>query len=231
MTAYIPAPDGSPADAPRVFVALADVMRDVVPVGKDQVNTSQRYKFRGIDDLMSAVAGPLRAHGVFILPEVVEKTAERHGEKMTTVRITMRFRIYGPAGDCLVATVPGEAADFADKATNKAMSAALKYLLLQVLMIPVDGRSIDDGDRDHPVPVSAPEPASDPDPGQVGQLAAGAVQAATDATDPELVRAIYRQAQDMGLLATVVSTPLGELELGAFLVACGGRLAGLGVAA
>jgi hypothetical protein len=86
--------------------------------------------------------------------------------------------------------------------------------------------------EDGPVlPEPQTHPAPDPDPEVAGQLAAGAVQAATDATDPELVRAIYRQAQDMGLLATVVSTPLGELELGAFLVACGGRLAGVGVAA
>ncbi|GAU67660.1 Ku protein [Streptomyces sp. NBRC 110611] len=147
---YIPAPHGAPADAPRVFTVINAVMRDTVPVGKDQVNAQQRYKFRGIDDLMSAVAGPMRMHGLFILPEVAEQSAERRGEKMTTVRLTMRYYLYGPAGDALVATVPGEAADFADKATNKAMSASMKYLLLQVLMIPVDARSIDDGDRDHP---------------------------------------------------------------------------------
>jgi hypothetical protein len=63
----------------------------------------------------------------------------------------MRYHVYGPAGDCLTAEVPGEASDFADKATNKAQSAALKYLLFTLFMIPVDGRSIDDGDRDHPV--------------------------------------------------------------------------------
>jgi hypothetical protein len=70
---------------------------------------------------------------------------------MTHVNITMRYHVYGPAGDCLTAEVPGEASDFADKATNKAQSAALKYLLFTLFMIPVDGRSIDDGDRDHPV--------------------------------------------------------------------------------
>jgi hypothetical protein len=74
---------------------------------------------------------------------------------MTHVNITMRYHVYGPAGDCLTAEVPGEASDFADKATNKAQSAALKYLLFTLFMIPVDGRSIDDGDRDHPVEPTA----------------------------------------------------------------------------
>ncbi|MEU2120038.1 ERF family protein [Streptomyces sp. NPDC016459] len=147
---YEPAPNGAPADAPRVFAAINSVMRDAMPVGKNQTNNQQNYKFRGIDDVMSAMAGPFRAHGVFILPSIASHKAERRGEKMTHVVIRMRYRIYGPAGDCLVADVPGEASDFADKATNKAQSAALKYLLFTLFMLPVDGRSIDDGDRHHP---------------------------------------------------------------------------------
>ncbi|GAA3237126.1 ERF family protein [Streptomyces lavendulae] len=147
---YEPAPAGAPADAPRVFAAIAAVMRDTMPVGKTQQNTQQNYKFRGIDDVMSAMAGPMRAHGVFILPAIAGTRQERDG-KMTRTVITMRYRVYGPAGDCLVAEVPGEAFDFADKSMNKAQSAALKYLLFTLFMLPVDGRSIDDGDRDHPV--------------------------------------------------------------------------------
>ncbi|MFE5851982.1 ERF family protein [Streptomyces sp. NPDC056500] len=149
---YVPAPDGGAANMPRVFGAINAVMRGVAPVAKDQENTQQRYKFRGIDDVMNAMAGPMREHGVFLLPELVEHTAKPRGDKMTHVVIRMRYHIYGPAGDCLIATVPGEASDFADKATNKAQSAALKYLLFTVFMIPVDGRSIDDGDRHHPEP-------------------------------------------------------------------------------
>ncbi|MGD6762075.1 ERF family protein [Streptomyces sp. BH097] len=150
-TAYVSAPEGSPADAPRVFAVIAAVMADAMPVGKDQRNTQQNYNFRGIDDVMSAMAGPMRKHGLFILPTIAKHEQGRDG-KMTRTLITMRYRIYGPAGDCLVADVPGEAFDFADKATNKAQSAALKYLLFTLFMLPVDSRSIDDGDRHHPEP-------------------------------------------------------------------------------
>lgn len=152
---YHPAPAGTPDDTPRVFAAISAVMRDVMPVAKNKENQQQRYKFRGVDDAMSAMAGPMRAHGLFILPSIADHRAERRGEKMTHVNITMRYHVYGPAGDCLTAEVPGEASDFADKATNKAQSAALKYLLFTLFMIPVDGRSIDDGDRDHPVEPTA----------------------------------------------------------------------------
>ncbi|MFD3572830.1 ERF family protein [Streptomyces sp. NPDC058644] len=148
---YVPAPEGAPADAPRVFAAINAVMRDAMPVGKNQRNEQQNYSFRGIDDVMSAMAGPLRTHGVFILPTIAHHTQARDG-KMTRTLITMRYRVYGPAGDCLVAEVPGEAFDFADKSMNKAQSAALKYLLFALFMLPVDSRSIDDGDRHHPEP-------------------------------------------------------------------------------
>ncbi|GHC44266.1 MULTISPECIES: ERF family protein [Streptomyces rochei group] len=148
---YQPAPEGAPADQPRVFATIANVMRDAMPVGKDQENKQQNYRFRGIDDVMSAMAGPMRKHGLFILPTIADHQQQRDG-KMTRVLITMRYYVYGPAGDCLITDMPGEAFDFADKATNKAQSAALKYLLFTLFMLPVDGRSIDDGDRHHPEP-------------------------------------------------------------------------------
>ncbi|MCX4987154.1 ERF family protein [Streptomyces sp. NBC_00572] len=156
-TAYTPAPAGTSAELPRVFAVIHGVMRDVMPVGKDKQNQQQNYYFRGVDDAMSAMAGPMRNHGCFIAPEVVEHKQRPRGEKGTHTVITMLYRIYGPAGDCLAVTIPGEAMDTADKSTNKAMSAALKYMLFQVFMIPVDARSIDDGDRDHPVMTNAPQ--------------------------------------------------------------------------
>ncbi|EFL21869.1 LigA protein [Streptomyces himastatinicus ATCC 53653] len=156
-TAYIPAPFGTPADAPRIFQVIHGVMSDVMPVAKGQRNQQQNYAFRGVDDAMSAMAGPMRNHGCFIAPEVVEHRQRPRGEKGTHTVIRMLYRIYGPAGDCLLVTVPGEAMDMADKSTNKAMSAALKYMLFQVFMIPIDARSIDDGDRDTPIMDNAPQ--------------------------------------------------------------------------
>ncbi|MBC9714052.1 ERF family protein [Streptomyces sp. TRM66268-LWL] len=155
-TAYVPAPDGAPADAPRIFQVIHGVMREVMPVAKGQRNTQQNYSFRGVDDAMSAMAGPMRAHGCFIAPEVIEHRQRPRGDKGTHTVVTMLFRVFGPAGDCLLVTVPGEAMDMGDKSTNKAMSAALKYMLFQVFMIPIDARSIDDGDRDAPAVNNAP---------------------------------------------------------------------------
>lgn len=155
---YEPAPPGAPTDLPRVFQVIHGVMQDVMPVRKDQENTQQGYSFRGVDDAMSAMAGPMRNHGCFIAPEVIDHRQRPRGEKGTHTNLTMMYRIYGPAGDCLAVTLPGEAMDSGDKSTNKAMSAALKYMLFWVFMIPVDSRSIDDSDQDTaPIPTAPPQ--------------------------------------------------------------------------
>ncbi len=89
-TMYQPAPAGGPDGVPRVFAAIAAVMADAMPVGKNQQNQQQNYKFRGIDDVMSAMAGPMRRHGLFIVPELAHHEQQRDG-KMTRVLIKMRY--------------------------------------------------------------------------------------------------------------------------------------------
>jgi hypothetical protein len=148
MTTPLPAP-AADAEPPRLAVVLPRVAADIRAVGKDQRNETQNYRFRGIDDLLNAVHEPLARHGVSILPTVVERIADerttRNGAVMTVVVLTMDFTFVGPAGDTLVVRTIGEAHDTADKATNKAMSAAMKYALILTFTVPT--ADMDDADR------------------------------------------------------------------------------------
>lgn len=153
-------------DKPPVHVAIAAVMSEVTAIGKDRVNEQQRFKFRGVDDVMNALAGPFRKHGVFVLPEVREITTEvRQGQNraMNAVRLQMAFHFHGPAGDVVTAVTEGEGVDVADKATNKAMAAAFKYALLYAFMIPTEG-TLDEGDTDHQPGTPTDREAEPPDP-------------------------------------------------------------------
>lgn len=187
---------------PTAIQAIAAVMRDVEAVGKGQYNQGQKFKFRGIDDLMNAVAGPLRKHGVVIVPTVTERVSEVRG-KMTAVWLTVKFRFYGPDGNYIEAVTMGEAADSFDKATNKAMSAALKYALLQVLMIPVDGSFIEDGDRHSPEGVRNPEPSAS----DVDELFAAIKNAWNDRA---ALGVIHQQAEQRGALNLTGNGPDGQ---------------------
>lgn len=129
-------------EKPTVVEALSRVMADVQAVGKDSRNMEQNYSFRGIDAVVNAVGPALRAHGVLVLPEVLEigyrdvQTSRGKPSRECTVKV--RYRFHGPAGDHLDTIVPGESMDFGDKGAAKAMSVAYRIALLQALCIPTD---------------------------------------------------------------------------------------------
>lgn len=197
---------------PSVYQLMALVMRDVRNVGKNGRNNSQNYSFRGVDDAIGALAQPLRDHGVFMTPEVLDFHTEVRG-KMNAVRMRVAFHFYGPAGDRVTATTLGEASDVADKASNKAMSAALKYALIHTFMIPVDAGSLDDGDRDHPVGQHSPADS------YVERLRKPAVW-----NNVTALQAMHTEAKADGLLSAVVQGPDGETTLGELITARGTAL-------
>jgi len=126
----------------NVFQALQAVMREMKAVGKDSVNEQQRFRFRGIDAVMNAAHPLFAEHGVLMVPTVLERLAEtretKSGGSMNVVHLRIRYRFYGPAGDYLDSEVWAEAQDSADKATNKALAAGMKYALFQTLCIPTE---------------------------------------------------------------------------------------------
>ena len=113
-------------------------------ISKDRKNQQQGYAFRGIDDVYGALAPLLAEHGVCVFPRATERTCvERQTQRggalfYVTVRVEFDFvsSIDGSVHTCITY---GEAMDSADKATNKAMSAAYKYACLQTFCIPSEG--------------------------------------------------------------------------------------------
>ncbi|MGW6569711.1 ERF family protein [Streptomyces sp. NPDC054975] len=212
MTAEGPTQHVPNQDHPSVYVLMSRVMADVKNVAKNGRNASQNYNFRGVDDFIGALAQPLREHGVVMLPEVLDFQPSVRG-KMNAVHMRVAFHFIGPAGDRVTAITLGEASDVADKASNKAMSAALKYALLQTFMIPVDAGALDDGDRDHPVGQRSPADA------YMERLRKPAVWSNVNA-----LLGLHAEAKADGLLNSTVSGPDGDIQLGDLLVARGKEL-------
>lgn len=176
-----------PEPEPTVFQALRAVMRDLKPVGKDRVNEQQHFKFRGIDQAMNAAHPLFAQHGVLTVPTVLERISEtretKSGGSMNVVHLRIRYRFYGPAGDYVDAEVWGEAQDSADKATNKALAAGMKYALFQTLCIPTE----DQPDADATT-VEASRPS---DPQALAELELKLDQA----TSKETLRLVYGEAK------------------------------------
>jgi hypothetical protein len=135
---------------PKIYAAMSAVMGDIGAVGKTGKNVQQNYAFRGIDDVMTAAHDALVKNGVFYLPKVLQRIPEtretQRGGAMNVMHLEIEYAFYASDGSRVEAVVWGEASDSADKATNKAMSAALKYALVQAFSIGTQDMA--DGDKD-----------------------------------------------------------------------------------
>lgn len=162
--------------APKVFSAIAAVMADMAKEGisKDRRNQQQGYSFRGIDEVYNALSPILAKHKLCILPrilarEVVERQTQKGGA-LFNVTVEAEFDLVS-AEDGSTHTIRtfGEAMDSADKATNKAMSAAYKYAAMQAFCIPTEG----DNDADaHHHDVAPRQQAAEPQAVSADELAA-----------------------------------------------------------
>lgn len=114
-------------------------------ISKDRKNTQQGYQFRGIDDVYNAIAPILAEVGLIIVPSYTQRdVVERRTQKDTAlfyVTVCGSYKLISAHDGSEVEAGPffGEAMDSADKATNKAMSAAYKYMAMQVFAIPTEG--------------------------------------------------------------------------------------------
>ena len=120
--------------------ALSQAASEIGAVGKNGYNPAQRFNFRGIDDVMNAVAPAFRRYGIIATPELLDKTYEhmssKRGGTITCARLTVAYRFQVAGSEPITATVAAEAFDSGDKATQKAMSVAYRTALLQVLCLP-----------------------------------------------------------------------------------------------
>lgn len=141
-----------------IYKKMSEVMRDVKAVTKDQKNTAQGFKFRGIDQFVNALYPALTKHGVFMTPfctheahelkEVVRSSGKTGVDKHVT--LYMCYNFFAEDGSSVtVGPIPAEGLDSGDKATNKALSAALKYALIQTFSIPTEDMA--EADLDSPV--------------------------------------------------------------------------------
>lgn len=178
--------------APAVYAAIAACTKSLsrTGIGKDRLNQQQGFAFRGIDDVYNALSSVLAQHQLCIIPrvvrrEVTERQTQRGGVLFYVVVEVEFDLVCALDGSTHMARFCGEAMDSADKATNKAMSAAYKYMALQLFCIPTEA----DNDADAGHYDVAPQ---DNGPTQAGQdvldaIAAADTEAAVQAIKPRIM--------------------------------------------
>lgn len=141
------------AVVPHVYTGINAVQLAMSAKGiaKNRNNTQGAgFKFRGIDDVLNALSSTLAENKLAILPKVLSREcterASKSGGALFYVVIQVDFDIVSSIdGSRHTVSTFGEAMDSSDKATNKAMSAAYKYMALQSFCIPTEGDNDADG--------------------------------------------------------------------------------------
>lgn len=130
----------------NVYQAISAVQGELAKVGiaKGRRNQQQGYNFRGIDEVYAALSPLLAKHGLCVIPRCLERTLVEgrtaKGNPLFTVTVRAEFDfVSAEDGSKHTAATYGEAMDTADKATNKAMSAAYKYAAFMTFAIPTEG--------------------------------------------------------------------------------------------
>jgi hypothetical protein len=129
-----------------VYGLIAAVSAEIAQKGiaKDSKNAQQGYAFRGIDAVYNALAPVLAKHKLVIVPRFISRECverpSKSGGVLFNVTVEGEFDFVSALdGSKHTARTFGEAMDSADKATNKAMSAAYKYAAFQAFCIPTEG--------------------------------------------------------------------------------------------
>lgn len=143
---------------PHVYFAIAEVSKDLSEIGvaKNRENATQKFKFRGVDDVYQVLAKLLPKHGLVILPRVLNRTmTERKsssGNALFSVVCEVEYSLVSTKdGSDHTVRFIGEGMDSGDKATNKAIAIAYKYMAFQVFCIPLEGSQDDPDSESHEV--------------------------------------------------------------------------------
>jgi hypothetical protein len=146
--------DNGTEQAPAsIHQLMGRVLADLPAVGKGGQAPAAMggYSFRSIEDVLNALNPVLSHHGVFFLPTVVQRVhTERttaKGAVLYVVNLEVLYTFYGPAGDSVPSRVWGEGTDSGDKATQKALTAAQKSMLVQVFCISTAEQAAHDAER------------------------------------------------------------------------------------
>ena len=151
---------------PHVYEAINQVMAAMAKEGiaKTRRNTQGAgYDFRGVDDVMNALSGHLADANLMILPRAISRESIERQTKAggalfyTTIQMEYDF-VSALDGSKHTCSMFGEAMDTSDKSSNKAASAAFKYVCFQGFCIPLEGEGEDADSKTHEPKSKVPTP-------------------------------------------------------------------------
>ena len=129
----------------NLYQKLAKITGEIGVIAKDGNNQQQKYKYIEYETIAGKFRELFSKYGVVLIPSMVNQersaiTTSRGSSGVSTV-CHFEFTVVNAdkPDDRFVVKWQGEAADYGDKATNKAATAAVKYYLMRQFNISSKG--------------------------------------------------------------------------------------------
>lgn len=129
-----------------IYKKLANIAAQIQPVPKNSKNKDDNYSFRSIYDIYNRLQPIFKSEGVFLVPNIIESAetvVNTNKGRAFRVKVKVEWTLYAEDGSKISSITQGEGIDASDKASNKALTASLKYLLIYMFLIPTVGYEVD----------------------------------------------------------------------------------------
>lgn len=116
------------------------IMDDVKSIPKAGYNSFHKYKFVTEADVADVFSKSFRAHRVFMFSSVVDRTAAKYSTRggkesfLVTVKIESTI-VDADSGESFTVSSYGDGSDSDDKGIYKAITGAMKYLLMKTFLV------------------------------------------------------------------------------------------------
>lgn len=125
----------------NIIQAVNKSILEMPAISKDSKNP-QGWNFRSIDAIVDYSRKIIASNGLIIIPETISANSkvdliDKKGyiSRLTTSSVLVKYNIYHTSGESLVAILPGESQDYADKSLSQAETFAFKSMLSKVFLL------------------------------------------------------------------------------------------------
>jgi len=188
-------------------------MAEVERVPKGGHNSHFNYDFVRESDMLAAVR-PLFAQKQLLMTMSAQPEHAKQNGNVLTVPYVCTIHD-GESGETLSFTVLGAGQDTQDKGPYKALTGAVKYALMKLLMVDTG----DDPENDAPRPQSQPprqvpsgmgDPAPAPDPSGIEAVTVGIEKITMKQGEPPAKWTLFRIHTDSGLVLSTFSNTIAQ---------------------
>lgn len=137
----VPPTPGNITQKPLIYGAIAKAIAKIQPVTRSGYNTEQRYYYKRVDDVVIEVHNAIKDLGLLCIQKIEsQSTSEYISSKSQTkgfrTLVSVKYTWYCAEDASTIETFSvGEAIDYADKSIAKALSFALKSMLVSLFLV------------------------------------------------------------------------------------------------